>query len=233
MCDLSTSQSMATTTTTKVLIHDLQEPRNSLFSLLQYYLTDFWAEVGDPRVGELPFMGTFALPLAIYFSYFLFVLVLGPNFMRHRRPLSLKWTLVGYNLTMALFNLAVFVKVLLGSNFGRRMLELDWKDRTDRSEHALSAPAAGRGCTCSASTSICSIRSSLCCARRRVKLRVRFLRTSVDLLKLPNSKLSGLHVYHHSTVPTFGWIYFRSNVFHVTAYAFCLLNTPVHTVRRF
>ena len=130
---------MATTTTTKVLIHDLQEPRNFLFSLLQYYLTDFWAEVGDPRVGELPFMGTFALPLAIYFSYFLFVLVLGPALMRHRRPLSLKWTLVGYNLTMALFNLAIFVKVLLASNFGRRMLELDWKDQGDRSEHALSA----------------------------------------------------------------------------------------------
>ncbi|KAH9403439.1 hypothetical protein TYRP_015329 [Tyrophagus putrescentiae] len=59
---------------------------------------------------------------------------------------------------------------------------------------------------------------------------VDMLDTVFFVLRKKESQITGLHVYHHSTVPTFGWIYFRSNVFHVTAYAFCLLNTPVHTI---
>mgnify|MGYP002649632601 CR=1 FL=1 len=40
----------------------------------------------------------------------------------------------------------------------------------------------------------------------------------------------GLHVYHHSMVPLMAWIYFRIKVEHVTARAFGMLNTPIHTV---
>lgn len=105
-------------------------PRSSS-SLAQYYLTDFWTEVGDPRVVQLPLMSSFSIPLFIFAVYLLFVLYLGPWLMRKREPMSLRSLIIPYNLAMSLINAYFFVQVLLESNFGRRLLEVDWKERTD------------------------------------------------------------------------------------------------------
>lgn len=109
--------------------------RFSLSTLINYCLTDFWAEVGDPRTSHLPLMNTFAIPLSIFLSYLLFVLFVGPQIiMRHRPPLSLRSIIIPYNLAMATINAIFFIKVLQVSNFGRRLLEVDWKDRTEMNE---------------------------------------------------------------------------------------------------
>ncbi len=107
----------------------------------QYCLTDFWTEVGDPRSGRMPLMGTFAWPLAISSAYLLFSLRLGPALMKDRPPLSLKWLLVPYNLAMSALNAAFFLRVFLNYDYGLGLLEFDWKDTGDTSPQAMTTLA--------------------------------------------------------------------------------------------
>ncbi len=107
----------------------------------QYCLTDFWTEVGDPRSGRMPLMGTFAWPLAISSAYLLFSLRLGPALMKDRPPFSLKWLLVPYNLAMSALNAAFFLRVFLNYDYGLGLLQFDWKDRGDTSPQAMTTLA--------------------------------------------------------------------------------------------
>ncbi|KAH9392131.1 hypothetical protein TYRP_022156 [Tyrophagus putrescentiae] len=83
-------------------------PPNSL----NYYLTDFWAEHGDPNSSHYPMMSTFKIPLAIHFTYYFIVLYLGPRLMRDRPPFSLKRVIIPYNLILSLLNAYIFVNYL-------------------------------------------------------------------------------------------------------------------------
>ena len=105
---------MTTTTTTSF----------SLLNTLDYYLTDFWLDHGDPRAAQFPLMGTFKLPLLIYFTYYFLVLYLGPRLMRNRPPFSLKWVIIPYNLVMSLFNAYCFYRMLVGSRFGKDLISV-------------------------------------------------------------------------------------------------------------
>ncbi len=95
-------------------------------SSLNYYLTDFWAEHGDPNSSYYPMMSTFKIPLAIYFTYYFIVLYLGPRLMRDRPPFNLKWVIIPYNLVLSLFNVCCFVSLLLETRFGVGLLDVDF-----------------------------------------------------------------------------------------------------------
>lgn len=195
---------------------------------ISYYLRDFWTEIGDPRSGELPFMGSFTLPLTIFGAYLLFALYLGPKLMERRRPFSLKAIIIPYNLTMSLLNLVFFVKVLHISGYGRRLLEVDWKERDDWSEEAMSNLKWAWLCLLS---KYVDLLDTLFFILRKKQSQVTgkssktFLRYIFKILNF--DLFLGLHIYHHSMVSLLGWVYLRTNALHVTAATFALLNTPV------
>ncbi len=103
-------------------------PSSLQLSNLNYYLTDFWAEHGDPNSAHYPFMSTFKLPLFIYFTYYFIVLYLGPRLMRDRPPFSLKWVIIPYNLLLSLFNAYIFVHLLLETRFGVGLLDVNFQN---------------------------------------------------------------------------------------------------------
>lgn len=190
---------MTTTTTTSF----------SLLNTLDYYLTDFWLDHGDPRAAQFPLMGTFKLPLLIYFTYYFLVLYLGPRLMRNRPPFSLKWVIIPYNLVMSLFNAYCFYRMLVGSRFGKDLISVhvSYQDPPEVAEENIRL-------------------TYLYCISKYVDM----LDTLFFILRKKADQVTGLHVYHHSMVPLMAWIYFRIKVEHVTARAFGMLNTPIHTV---
>ncbi|CAH0392168.1 unnamed protein product [Bemisia tabaci] len=53
-------------------------------------------------------MGSFWSPLLIVACYLIFVLKLGPDYMKHRRAFELKYALIFYNLAQVLYNTFMF-----------------------------------------------------------------------------------------------------------------------------
>lgn len=92
---------------------------------LEYYLTDYWFEHGDPRSATYPLTGTFKYALAIHFTYYFIVLYFGPRLMRHREPFSLKWIIIPYNLIMSLFNAYCFYRLVGITRFGSLIFDPD------------------------------------------------------------------------------------------------------------
>lgn len=207
---------------------------SAITSPLQYYLTDFWTEVGDPRSGQMPLMSSFAWPLTICVAYIIFSLHLGPKMMQNRKPLSLKWLLIPYNLTMSALNVAFFLRVFLNYDYGLGLLQFDWKDRSDTSPEAMTTLAWA---WLFMASKYVDMLDTVFFVLRKKQSQITG-ETSKNLfltlvLKLSSFQMIGLHVYHHCSVPLLSWIYLRSNVVHVTAYTFCFLNSPVHTVSTF
>ena len=179
-------------------------------SLVEYYLTDAWNEYGDPRLKDYPMMSTFKIPLAILGVYLFFVLYLGPRLMANRKPFSLKWIIIPYNLIMSVVNLYFFIQLLRASEMGRELLNVDFRPTDDTSPLTLY---------------VVSVAYAYLVSKYIDKLDTIFF-----VLRKKQSQVTGLHVYHHSMVPLMGWVYFRTNAFHVGASAFAILNTPIHTV---
>lgn len=182
---------------------------DSILSNMDYYLTDFWVNHGDPRAAAYPLMSTFKLPLAIHFTYYFIVLYLGPRLMKNRAPFSLKWIIIPYNLIMSLFNAYCFYRMLIGSRFGRDLITVSfsYQDPPEVAEENVRL-------------------TYLYCISKYVDM----FDSVFFILRKKSDQLSGLHIWHHSLVPLMGWVYFRIKVEHVTARAFGILNTPIHTV---
>lgn len=75
---------------------------DSLNSTKSFY--QWLSSFADPRVEDWPMMSSPLPPLGAFFIY-LFVANYGPTFMKHRKPLQLRWILIVYNLYVATLNL--------------------------------------------------------------------------------------------------------------------------------
>lgn len=65
----------------------------------------------DPRVADWLFMGSPFPLLGITFLYLLFVLRLGPLYMKHRKPYNLNKIMIFYNTFMATASATAFYGV--------------------------------------------------------------------------------------------------------------------------
>lgn len=63
-------------------------------------------------VDKWPMMDGPGLITGIVLTYLLFVLKVGPDFMKHRKPMDLKRTLIFYNGTQVLFSIFLIFKVI-------------------------------------------------------------------------------------------------------------------------
>lgn len=157
--------------------------KESFVEALDYYLTEYWSEHGDPRAATYPLMGTFKIPLALYFTYLTLVLYLGPLLMSARsRPFNLKWLIIPHNLVLSLFNAAVFFFYLLQTRFGAELFNLKFERvyaQSNRWEHRLAYAYW-------------------------LSKYVDMLDTLFLLMRKKTDQLTFMHIFHHSTVPLMG-----------------------------
>ena len=76
----------------------------------------------DPRTDPWPLVHS-PLPVTLLFAFYLFVVALGPFYMRKRKPLKLRGLLIAYNLAMMTLSSYMFYEVrrqdwLLGKHPG-------------------------------------------------------------------------------------------------------------------
>lgn len=65
----------------------------------------------DPRAKSLPFMDNPLPTLGMMISYLLFVLWLGPLYMRDRKPMDLRRVIIFYNMFQVLLSGYMFYEV--------------------------------------------------------------------------------------------------------------------------
>ncbi|XP_052645662.1 elongation of very long chain fatty acids protein 4-like isoform X3 [Harpia harpyja] len=71
-------------------------------------------ESGDPRTDPWPLVHS-PFPVTLLFAFYLFVVALGPFYMRQRKPLKLRGLLVAYNLAMMTLSSYMFYEFLVTS----------------------------------------------------------------------------------------------------------------------
>ncbi|EDW38922.1 GL13810 [Drosophila persimilis] len=152
--------------------------------LVQRYYQLVEEDYGDPRAERFHLMDhpmfTFGL-VAIYLSW---VLVLGPLFMRDRKPFQLRRTLVIYNAFQVALSGYMFYEHLMAGwlNYNLKCQPVDYSD----------GPMSKR-------------MLNLCYIYYLSKL-TEFADTVFFVLRKKSSQITWLHVYHHSVTPLETWV---------------------------
>jgi len=111
MSAAETLSAAATTTTSGQL--------SSLYDYAAYFAHDFWEDYGDPRVSKLPLMNGGPWKVAmISAAYVLFVKVIGPLYMKGRKPYDLRPLMLLHNSFLIGVNGCGFFVGLWVTNFG-------------------------------------------------------------------------------------------------------------------
>lgn len=146
----------------------------------------------DPRTHHLlPVNVSPFFVIWIIFNFVLFCKYLGPAMMKNREPYELRFPMFVYNCVMTLVNTIAVYKVIIYSNYGRVLLEFDYPDRSDMSEHSILLIHLGYLYWISKLTD---------CAD-----------TVFLVVRKKYEHITLLHVYHHTVVPVFGYLLLRIN----------------------
>ncbi|XP_055594233.1 elongation of very long chain fatty acids protein AAEL008004-like [Uranotaenia lowii] len=141
--------------------------------------------IGDPRAKNLPFMDNPLPTLTMIGTYLAWVLIVGPTYMRDRKPLQLTSTLFYYNLFQVFLSAYMFV------------------------EHLLAGWARGYSLTCEPvdyGDGVLSRRMFNLCYIYYLSKLSEFADTIFFVLRKKKSQISWLHLYHHSLTPIEAWI---------------------------
>ncbi|XP_058463970.1 elongation of very long chain fatty acids protein AAEL008004 [Malaya genurostris] len=168
----------------KMAIDEYQTERNWTRLICQYW--ELVEEVlADPRAKDLPFMGNPLPTLWMVTTYLAWVLVIGPTYMRDRKPMQLTRTLFYYNLFQVLLSAYMFY------------------------EHLMAGWARGYSLTCEPvdySDGVLSRRMFDLCYLYYLSKLTEFADTVFFVLRKKKSQISWLHLYHHSLTPIETWI---------------------------
>lgn len=181
-------------------------------SLTNYLLQGYWDEYGDSRVPRTFINASLGPLLLLLTIWSLFVLYLGPRFMVSRPAFSLKPLLVVYNLCLSLWNLYFFYRFTTLHNYGSDVFQMDRPSFEDTSPQALEQIDL----------------QQLYLLSKLVDL----FETVAYILRKKNTQVSGLHFYHHLTVPLIVWSHYRLVGNGRTMLFVALFNTTIHTVRQ-
>ncbi|EDX13947.1 elongation of very long chain fatty acids protein 7 [Drosophila simulans] len=153
--------------------------------LVQRYYQLVEEDYGDPRATRFPLMEhpmfTFGM-VAVYLSW---VLVIGPLFMRDRKPFQLRRTLVVYNAFQVALSGYMFYEHLMAGWLNYYNLKCQPVDYSD-------SPSSKR-------------MLNLCYLYYLSKL-TEFADTMFFVLRKKSSQITWLHVYHHSVTPLETWV---------------------------
>ncbi|XP_055568145.1 elongation of very long chain fatty acids protein 4-like isoform X1 [Falco biarmicus] len=140
-------------------------------------------ESGDPRTDPWPLVHS-PLPVTLLFASYLFVVALGPFYMRRRKPLKLRGLLIAYNLTMMTLSSYMFYEFLATS-----ILD-DYSylcQPVDYSQSELGMRQMARVCWWFFFSKV-----------------IELLDTVFFILRKKQDQVTFLHVYHHGTM-LFNW----------------------------
>lgn len=183
-----------------------------LMKQVNYYLTDFWMEHGDPRTSSLPLMSGGPSPILIIIGmYIAFVKVIGPKFMMDRKPLSLRPLMLFFNSFMLAVNAVGFLIGLIASDFGSRL----WSCRKHSYNDANS-----------------EFKENLLIYLGYLYMCARILDMSDTVFFVMRKKynnVSCLHVFHHSLVPLIAFIGLKLHPYPNAGYL-PMSNVFVHTL---
>ncbi|RWS13411.1 elongation of very long chain fatty acids protein-like protein, partial [Dinothrombium tinctorium] len=160
----------------------------------------------DERVKDWPLMqGPFAT-LSICLSYVIMVKFLGPQLMKNRDPLNVRWLMIIYNFAMVFVSLYIFMKMGIHGWFGKydyTCQPVDYSDSYDAVEMA-----------------------NMCWWYFITKF-IEFSDTIFFVLRKKFTHVSTLHVIHHGVMPMSVWwgVKFTPGG-HSTFFAF--LNSFIH-----
>ncbi|XP_055640202.1 elongation of very long chain fatty acids protein 7 [Toxorhynchites rutilus septentrionalis] len=146
-------------------------------------------EGADPIIDNWPLMGSPIPVLAIAALYLSFVLHLGPRWMRNRKPLEMKRTLILYNATQVVFSVLLCIQPFFIGGLS----------------HMFNV-------SCNASTAL--DKSTQMAIWKGtwwylVMKVIELLDTVFFVLRKKHNQVSFLHVYHHTIMVVFTWGYLK------------------------
>ncbi|XP_058832135.1 elongation of very long chain fatty acids protein 7-like isoform X2 [Topomyia yanbarensis] len=141
--------------------------------------------IADPRAKHLPFMDNPLPTLGLIVCYLLWVLKLGPMYMRDRKPMDLRRIIIYYNLFQVLLSGYMFYEHLMAGWLQGYSFTCQTVDYND-------GPLSRR-------------MFNLCYVYYLSKL-TEFADTTFFVLRKKQSQITDLHVYHHSLTPIEAWI---------------------------
>ncbi|GAB0177366.1 elongation of very long chain fatty acids protein 4-like [Grus japonensis] len=139
-------------------------------------------ESGDPRTDPWPLVHS-PLPVTLIFAFYLFVVALGPFYMRKRKPLQLRGLLIAYNVAMMTLSSYMFYEFLVTSildDYSYLCQPVDY------------------------SQSELGMRMARVCWWFFFSKVIELLDTIFFILRKKQEQVTFLHVYHHGTM-LFNW----------------------------
>uniref|UniRef100_A0A182NK47 Elongation of very long chain fatty acids protein n=1 Tax=Anopheles dirus TaxID=7168 RepID=A0A182NK47_9DIPT len=158
---------------------------SSISSLIGHWWRSLVELIADPRAKHLPFMDNPLPTLGMIIIYLLWVLLIGPMYMRDRKPMDLRRVIIFYNLFQVLLSGYMFY------------------------EHLMAGWVSGYSLTCQTvdySDSPMSRRMFNLCYVYYLSKLSEFADTVFFVLRKKQSQITDLHVYHHSLTPIEAWI---------------------------
>uniref|UniRef100_A0A2S2QWI8 Elongation of very long chain fatty acids protein n=1 Tax=Sipha flava TaxID=143950 RepID=A0A2S2QWI8_9HEMI len=142
-------------------------------------------ENGDSRIKEMWLMDSPWPVITILAAYLYFVLKIGPEFMKYRRPMNIDRVVMVYNIIQVLFSLYIvreaFRLVWLQGDYRSNCIEIDYSD-TDLAKEKIWAVW-------------------LYFFSKILDL----LDTVFFILRKKQNQVTFLHIYHHTMVLSFSW----------------------------
>ncbi|GAB6026340.1 hypothetical protein CHUAL_012543 [Chamberlinius hualienensis] len=166
-----------------------------------------WSAV-DHRVDGWPLMDSIRQPSIMLLTYF-GVVLMGPKMMKNRKPMDVKWAMIGYNTVMSLFNLYIVVQFVIAAT----RLNYNWFCEATRSTHIDKE----------------EMRMVTAIYLYFVSKPIEWLDTLFFILRKKSRQLTPLHVYHHSSIFAISWALTRC-VPSGSTFVPELLNSIVHVV---
>lgn len=178
---------------------------------VHYFMYQYWEEQGDPLSSKI-FLTKYGLymPIMTMVIYYLLVTRIIPSLLQNRDAFQLKWVLVGFNMMMVLINLYFFTQTFIHYNYGMDMFDFDFPRKDVVRPGVLK-------------------KISLC----NLYLWTKYLDlfdTIFFALRKKQSQITNLHLYHHISVPTLGWIVLRIIPSNGPIVIFPIFNTFIHVV---
>jgi len=176
----------------------------------QKWWNDVW-EFRDKRVDGWPMLGSIWPTLIMCTAYVFIVTVLGPRFMRNRKPFNISTFLVYYNLLQVILSAYIFITLLFAGWGGDYSFRCQPVDYSDNPKALLMLHA---------------------CYMYYLSKFTEFIDTFCFVARKKFNQVSFLHVVHHGIMPLSVWPGARF-VPGGHASFFGLLNTFVHIVMYF
>jgi hypothetical protein len=189
----------------------MNNKREYLSNIFNYYLYQFWIDFGDKRVKKFKMFsdGPYIL-LIILFIYLALVTKIIPHLMKSRRALKLQIIIQCYNVLLVAINGFFFITALRSLNYGLELLDLSIPSDEETSPQI----------------------------DHEMKIYYLYLMTKfIDLLETvffalrkKDTQISFLHLYHHNLIAILAWIafWFRFNM--KPNKLFILINSFIHTI---